>query len=191
MYRHMIACITPRPIAWVATCSEDGIANIAPFSFFSGIAASPATLLFSAVNKGDGSKKDTVVNIEATQEFVVHVATYDKREAINKSSAEFPSEESEFAACGLQQAAGDMVSVPHVVGVPVYMECSLNQIVHIGEGSGAANIIIGNILSLYIDDAIVGSRGFADPIKLDSIGRLGGNTYTRTQESFDIPRPKL
>ena len=38
-YRHLVWCITPRPIAWVSSLSLDGIANVAPFSFFNGIGA--------------------------------------------------------------------------------------------------------------------------------------------------------
>ena len=110
---------------------------------------------------------------------------------MNQSSAEYAAEDSEFDACDLEHEAGTLISVPHVKDVPVYMECTLNQIVHLGEGAMAANVIIGNIKHMYIADGVLDERGSIDPQKLDGIGRLGGNAYVRCNDSFDIMRPKL
>lgn len=190
-YRHMVWCITPRPIAWVSSLSESGVANLAPYSFFNGIGANPPTLMFSAVNRRDGSTKDTVANIEATKEFVVNVVSYDNREAMNKSSADFPPDESEIDACNLTSGESSCVKAPYIKEAPIHMECSLNQIVHLGEGPLAANVIFGNILKVYISDDILDDEGNVDASKLDSIGRLGGSSYSRTTERFEIERPKL
>ncbi len=190
-YRHMVWCITPRPIAWVSSCNADGLANLAPYSFFNGIGANPPTLMFSAVNRRDGSKKDTVANIETQKEFVVNIVSHANRESMNLSSADFPSDESEFDACKLTRGDSEYVKVPYVKEASIHMECSLNQIVHLGEGSLAANVIFGNILKVHIDDAILDADGAVDPEKLDTIGRLGGSSYSRTTERFDIPRPTL
>src|SRR4028119_457500 len=97
----MTGLITPRPIAWVSTISAKGIVNLAPFSFFNGVSASPPTLMFSCVDKRDGSQKDTVRNLAALPEFVVNVCSYDQRMAINETSAELDYEVSELEACGL------------------------------------------------------------------------------------------
>src|SRR3954447_8289780 len=94
-YRHMVACITPRPIGWVSTLSPAGVPNLAPFSFFNGVGAHPPTVVFSVVNRRDGTKKDTLINVEANGEFVVNIASYDLREAVNGSSVDLPYGESE------------------------------------------------------------------------------------------------
>lgn len=190
-YRYMVWCITPRPIAWVSSVSPEGHSNLAPYSFFNGIGANPPTLLFSAVNRRDGSKKDTVRNIEEQKEFVVNVVNYENREAMNCCSADFEPEQSEFESCGLTPADSERVTVPHVQEAPIYMECSLNQIVHLGEGPLAANLIIGNILKIFIDDAVMDDEGQVDPAKLDSIGRLGGSSYSTTRDRFSMERPKI
>ena len=101
MYRYLIGAICPRPIAWVSSISTKGVHNLAPFSFFTGVTANPPTLVFSPVNRRDGSKKDTIRNIEAHPEFVVNVVSFEQAKAMNQTSAEFDYEVSEFEACGL------------------------------------------------------------------------------------------
>src|SRR6185503_2724433 len=108
-YRLMIGCIVPRPIAWVSSVSPRGVPNLAPFSFFNGVAANPPTLIFSPVNRRDGSKKDTVLNIEKTPEFVVNVVSFDQAAPMNACSEEFPYETSEFEKCGLTPLASEKV----------------------------------------------------------------------------------
>src|SRR5262245_3215421 len=119
VYRLMVGVITPRPIAWVTTASPAGITNLAPFSFFNGVAASPPTLVFCPVNRRDGSKKDTVVNIEAIGEFVVNVVPYALREAMNASSEELPYEVSELDRSGLTAAPSERVKPPRIAESPV------------------------------------------------------------------------
>ena len=119
----MVGLITPRPIAWVSSVSPSGVANLAPFSFFNGVAASPPTLLFSAVNRRDGSPKDTVRNVEATGEFVVNVVSHDLRVPMNATSEELPYETSELEACGLVAVASERVRPPRVAGVKAAFEC--------------------------------------------------------------------
>src|SRR3954454_3554964 len=101
VYRHLISAITPRPIAWVSTVNADGQPNLAPFSFFNGVCPNPPTVLFCPTNTRDGRRKDTVRNVEATHEFVVNVVPFAVAERMNATSAEYPPEVSEFAACGL------------------------------------------------------------------------------------------
>lgn len=191
LYGHMVACISPRPIAWVSTQSDQGISNLAPYSFFNGVGTNPPTLLFSSVNKRDGQKKDTVINIESTGEFVVNVVNFSQAETMNQCGAEYESGISEFDSCNVAHCPSSIVKVPMVKEAPVNMECRLYKIIHIGEGPAAANLVIGNILALHIKDEVLDDKGQIDPAKLDTIGRLGGNSYTRTTERFNLPRPKL
>ena len=94
IYSTMIRAITPRPIAWVSTISPAGVTNLAPFSFFSGVGSAPASLMFSVVNKKDGSQKDTMRNIEANKQFVVNVVPFGIAESMAITAGEFPYEES-------------------------------------------------------------------------------------------------
>ena len=100
-YRHMISCITPRPIAWVSTISPRNVPNLAPFSFFNGVGANPPAVVFSPTNRRDGSPKDTLINVEKSGQFVVNVVSESVAKLMNDTSAEIDYEISEFELCGL------------------------------------------------------------------------------------------
>jgi len=188
-YGWMTSTILPRPIAWVSTVSADGRANLAPFSFFQGVTANPPTLMFVPVNKRDGAKKDTVLNIEQVPEFVVHLVPAALAERMNATAALLPHGESEFEHFGIERAPALRVRPPRVAAAPVAFECTLHQIVHIGEGPLAANVIFGRIQLAHVSDDVLGPGGLPDPVRLDLIGRLGGESYTRTAGIFDLKRP--
>lgn len=188
-YNWMINAITPRPIAWVSTISASGKTNIAPFSFFQGVCAKPPTLLFTAVNHRGGQKKDTVLNIEAVPEFVVNIVPYALAEPMNHTSAALAHGESEFDHFNIATAPSLTVRPPRVAAAPVAFECRLDRIVHVGEGAGAANVIFGTIISAHVSETVLGADGQIDPAKLDTIGRMGGDFYSRTTELFTIHRP--
>lgn len=188
-YGWMISTILPRPIAWVSTISAEGITNLAPFSFFQGVTANPPTLMFVPVNTRDGTKKDTVRNIEAVPEFVVNLVPFALAEQMNASAAMLPYGESEFEKFGIAPAPSERVRPPRVAAAPVAFECTLDRIVLFGEGPLAANVIFGRILVAHVDDTVLGAEGLPDAAKLDLIGRLGGDGYTRTTERFEMERP--
>ncbi len=188
-YAWMIGTILPRPIAWVSTMSPQSGTNLAPFSFFQGVTSNPPTLMFVPVNTRDGTKKDTVRNIEALPEFVVNLVSHALAEQMNQTSAMLPYGESEFATFGVAAVPSLRVRPPRVAAAPVAFECTLDRIVNIGEGPFAAHVIFGRILVAHVDDAVLDPRGKPDPAKLDLIGRMGGETYTRTTDRFDLKRP--
>lgn len=188
-YQWMIATILPRPIAWVSTIAPDGRTNLAPFSFFQGVTANPPTLMFVPVNNRQGAKKDTVRNIEAVPEFVVNLVSRELAEQMNACAALLPYGESEFEKFGIAAAPSTKVRPPRVAAAPVAFECTLHQIVNIGEGPLAANVIFGRIHVAHLQDRVLGADGRPDAGKLDLIGRLGGEDYTTTRERFTIERP--
>jgi flavin reductase (DIM6/NTAB) family NADH-FMN oxidoreductase RutF len=188
-YQWMTATILPRPIAWVSTISPDGRTNLAPFSFFQGITANPPTLMFVPVNNREGTKKDTVRNIELVPEFVVNLVSHAQAEAMNSTSALLPYGESEFAAFGVAHEPSTRVRPPRVAHAPVAFECALHQIVNIGTGPLAANVVFGRILLAHVSDAVIASDGFPDPAKLDLVGRLGREDYATTRDRFSMKRP--
>ena len=189
VYPWLIGTITPRPIAWVSTVAADGRTNLAPFSFFNGVCARPPTLMFVPVNTRDGAKKDTVRNIEAVPEFVVNLVPFALAEQMSASSASLPYGESEFEACSIASAPSARVRPPRVAAAPVAFECALDRIVQIGDGPFAANVVFGRILLAHVSDSVIGADGRPDPAKLDLIGRLGGDSYTRSRELFSVVRP--
>jgi flavin reductase (DIM6/NTAB) family NADH-FMN oxidoreductase RutF len=188
-YQWMTSTILPRPIAWVSTISPDGVTNLAPFSFFQGITANPPTLMFVPVNNRDGSKKDTVRNIELVPEFVVNLVTRGLAASMNETAALLPYGESEFSRFGVAAAKSDKVRPPRVAASPVAFECVLDRIVLVGAGPLAANVVFGRILAAHVADAVIGPGGLPDAARLDLVGRLGGEDYTTTRETFNLVRP--
>lgn len=189
IYQHLIRVIAPRPIAWVSTTSLFGTTNLAPFSFFTGVGSRPPSVLFCPANRRDGSAKDTLLNILDTREFVVNVVPFRLAEAMNLSSTELPPEESEFELTGLQISESKVVKPPGVSLSPVRMECKLMHHLVLDGGPGGANIVVGRIVHLHLDESVLDSTGYADPELLDLIGRLGGASYCRTTDLFDLLRP--
>ncbi|HKX00776.1 MAG TPA: flavin reductase family protein [Bryobacteraceae bacterium] len=190
IYKLMVGVIVPRPIAFVSTVSPEGVRNLAPFSFFTGISANPPVICFSPMIRGsDGSRKDTLRNIEAVKEFVVNVVSEEFAEQMNICSAEFPPEVDEFAQSGLTPIASDLVKPPRVKESHINMECRLVQIVHVSPKPLGGSIVLGEVLRFHIDDALFTDYKI-DPDKLHPIGRMGGPTYTRTTDRFDMQRPQ-
>lgn len=188
-YPWLINAINPRPIAWVSTISVDGRTNLAPFSFFQGVCANPPTLLFTGANDRTGKKKDTIHNVEQVPEFVVNIVSYALREPMNLSSAPLPAGESEFEKFDIASVPSSLVRPPRVAASPVAFECRLDRIVRIGEGPLAGNVVFGTVLCAHVSESVLGDDGRIDPRKLDTIGRMGGDHYTRTTELFTIKRP--
>jgi flavin reductase (DIM6/NTAB) family NADH-FMN oxidoreductase RutF len=191
-YHWMAATIVPRAIAWVSTLNEDGGANLAPFSFFTGASSDPPTCIICVSRKGrvePGAKKDTWANIERTGEYVIHVVSDALAPAMNVTSKEYAHGEDEFEIAGLAKAPSELVAPPRVAEAPVAMECRLHKIVEVGNEGDETAIIIGEILVWHVsDDVLTGGR--VDFGKLDAVGRMGAPVYARTRERFDLPRPK-
>ena len=188
-YAWMVSVITPRPIAWVSTIATDGRTNLAPFSFFQGVCANPPTLLFIGANDRTGKKKDSIINVEQVPEFVVNIVPYALREPMNATSAPLLHGESEFERFNIATTPSLKVRPPRVAATPVAIECVLDRIVRIGEGPLAANVVFGRMVCAHVDESVLGASGAIDPAKLDTIGRMGGEAYTRTGQFFSIPRP--
>jgi len=190
IYKLMIGAIVPRPIAFVSTLSPDGIPNLAPFSYFTGISANPPVICFSPMRRGsDGGRKDTLNNIEATREFVVNIVSEEFAEKMNLCSEEFPPEVNEFEVSGLTPVPSDLVKPARVKESHVNMECRLLQVVHVSAKPLGGSIVLGEVVRFHIDDALFDDFRI-DPDKLRAFGRMGGHTYSRTTDRFELIRPK-
>jgi flavin reductase (DIM6/NTAB) family NADH-FMN oxidoreductase RutF len=190
-YFWMASTIAPRPVAWVSTLSAEGVANLAPFSFFQMVTPSPPTVMICPQMHPDGGMKDTARNIEQTGEFVVSLVAYDQVHTMNQTSFAFDATESEFAACGVESAASHMVRPGRVAAAPVSFECRLASFAPYPATAPSCVVILGEVIAAHIDDAIRGEDGTVDPARLDVVSRMGADWYGRTKSSsnFSLPRP--
>ena len=189
IYRTLVEVVTPRPIAWVTTIDAEGPINLAPFSFFNAFGANPPVVVFSPGLRRDGTKKDTLRNLEIVPEFVLNAAVEDLAEPMNATSKELPPGQSEAEYAGLALQPSTKVRPPRVAVSPVHMECRVRQIVPIGDGPIAGNLVIGEVLLIHIDDSVLDSSGHVDPRKLRTVARLGGDYYCRSTDLFEMKRP--
>jgi flavin reductase (DIM6/NTAB) family NADH-FMN oxidoreductase RutF len=189
VYRALVSVVVPRPIAWVTTVDLSGRVNLAPFSFYNAFGANPPIVVFSPTLRRDGTKKDTLLNLEQVGEFVVNAAVEDVAAKLNLTSAELPHGESEAEYAGLTLVPSAKVEPPRVAESPVHLECRLRQIMSMGEGPIAANLVIGEVVLIHIDERVLDAKGQVDPRKLRAIARLGGSDYCRTSDLFQMERP--
>jgi flavin reductase (DIM6/NTAB) family NADH-FMN oxidoreductase RutF len=187
-YHLLVTTVIPRPIAWVSTISPEGIANLAPFSFFNAIAANPMSVCFAPVNDRNGKAKDTLVNIRATKQFVVNIVTEDNAEKMNKTSATYPYGVSEFEKAGLTSVASIKIKPPRVGESPIQMECELIEIVTLSQGPLGGNLVIGKVVMFHAAES-VWNGGDIRHEDLRAIGRMAGNWYAKTRDTFELERP--
>ncbi|CAN5364719.1 flavin reductase family protein [soil metagenome] len=189
IYPYITGVVNPRPIAWVTTLSASGVINLAPFSFFNAFGANPPIVVFSPTLTRAGAKKDTLRNLEHLGEFVIHSSVALLAEKVNLTSKECPPDESEITLAGLHTIPSVKIKVPRVKEAPVAMECVVKQIIPTGTGPIAGNLVIGEIVMMHIDNAVLDSTGHPDPRKLQTVGRMGGVWWTHTNELFELQRP--
>ena len=190
-YKLIIGSILPRPIAFVSTCNAQDVPNLAPFSFFTGVAAEPPTVCFAPLRRfSDGQEKDTLQNIRVTGEFVVNVVTEAIVEQANDAAAEYPPGVSEFEKTGLTPAVSDVVAAPRVLESPISMECRLVQIVDVGAtGPGGGSLVIGEVVRFHVADELM-EEGRIDTGALRPVGRLAGAEFTTLGRRFSLERKK-
>lgn len=192
----MTGAIVPRPIAFVSTVSPDGRPNIAPYSFFCGVGSNPMTLLFCPANNTDGSDKDSLRNAlppdqGGTGEFVVNVVQFAYARQMSMAADALPYGESEFDYAGLHTAPSHVVRAPRLRESPVAFECRTLQVIRTNPGAIAGgNIVLGEIVHVFVRDDLLNDRLHVDPATLDAVGRLGGLSYCRIHDRFDMPRGK-
>jgi len=186
----LMSAVMPRPIALVSTVGKDGVFNLAPFSCFAPAGLKPARVCLSIDRKRDGQKKDTLRNIEEIQDFVINVVDEGLAEAMNQSSAEYPSDVDEFKEVHLTPLRGELVKSPRVAESPVNMECKLVQILDFGEISADSHLVIGEVVLVHVKDQFWAGDQI-DVLKLKAIGRLGGELYCRTRDAFEMKRPYI
>ena len=191
VYKLMVGVIVPRPIAFVSTISAGGVRNLAPFSFFTAISANPPVICFAPMVRGaGGARKDTLQNIQDTGEFVVNIVSEDFAEQMNACSGDYPPEVDEFSVSGLTPVPSDLVKPARVAESRVNMECRLMEVVEVSTKPLGGSLVLGEVLRFHVADELFDDFKI-DPDLLRAIGRMGGPTYTRTTDRFNMERPKV
>ncbi len=187
------SCVVPRPIGWISTVSRDGIHNLAPYSQFQNLTFDPPYVMFSSNQNTEGKRKDTVVNIEATGEFVHNMATYALREAVNKSAQEVPPDVDEFEIAGVTKAPSRLVKPARVAESPVHFECKYHQTLRLpGDGPmGSVDIIIGRVVGIHINEDFITSDGKLDIPRIKPLARMGYYDYTAVESVFEMEIPGM
>jgi len=190
-YRLCIGFINPRPIALVSTVSPDGRHNLAPFSFFNMVSANPPVVIFCPGLSRDGKPKDTLVNVEATGEFVVATVTADIAEPMVRCGAALEYGRSEFEFSGLTPRPARRVKPPLVAEARVNIECCVQHIIRTGAAPGSSSVVFGRIVVIHVDEAILDDDRLVDPHKLPTVGRLGGAWYCNVVNPYRLEIPKV
>lgn len=188
-YKLVIGGVLPRPIAWVSTMDREGSLNVAPYSFFTAVCREPMTLLFCpGYSPQKEGKKDTLRNIEAIPEFVINLVNEEVAEAMNLTAVLLPHGRSEFEYAGLTPAASETIQVPRVSEAPIAYECKLQQIVTVSDQPGGGSAVFGEVQCIHIHDDIY-RDGYILLEAYKPIGRLGGQSYVRVTDTFEMQRP--
>ena len=182
------AIVAPRPIAWVSTRGADGHDNLAPYSFFNGVAYDPPQVMFSTTgSKPDRLRgKDTLGNIEQTGVFCINVVEEEGMAPMNASSAGFAAGTDEFAAAQVTKAACKEIACSRVALSPAALECKLTQVI---KAKGESNyVVIGEVIGVHIRDDCLNDGKF-DPARFGLVGRLGYRDYVVVRDYVEMQRP--
>ena len=183
------AIVVPRPIGWIGTVSKDGVANLAPYSFFNAMSDRPPVVVFSSAGH-----KDSLRNVEETGEFTCSLATWDLRDKMNMSSAPVAQDVNEFALAGLTLAASRMIKAPRVAESPAALECKLWKMIELPapDANHTHTLVIGLVTSVYIDDKFI-KDGLVDTVAMRPIARMGYMDYAvvTPESAFTLNRPEV
>jgi flavin reductase (DIM6/NTAB) family NADH-FMN oxidoreductase RutF len=184
------SCVVPRPIGWISSISPEGYINLAPYSFFNGLAGEPPLVMFSNNGSAQKSSKDTLQNVQATGEFVCNMATWDLRDKMNASSAPVDAATNEFELAGLEMAPSRLVKPPRVKQAPIHMECRYVDTMELPcDIPGGRNaLVVGRVVGIHINDAYM-TDGLVDIARIQPLARMGYQDYTVVEKVFTLNRP--
>ncbi|GAB4141817.1 MAG: flavin reductase family protein [Bacteroidia bacterium] len=193
VHQYLLHAIAPRPIAFASTVDADGNPNLSPFSFFNVFSANPPVVIFSPARSGrTGQTKNTHDNVKQVPEVVINIVNYNLVQQASLASTEYPKGVNEFVKAGLTELASVKVRPPRVKESPVQLECEVKDIIELGQQGGAGNLIIAEVVMIHIDDSILDPETkMIDQHKIDVVGRLGGDWYSRNSGNalFKVAKP--
>jgi flavin reductase (DIM6/NTAB) family NADH-FMN oxidoreductase RutF len=192
LHHYLLGSIGPRPICFASTIDENGVPNIAPFSFFNVFSANPPIAIFSPARSGrTNTTKDTYNNVKCIPEVVINVVNYDIVHQTSLASSPYPAETNEFEKTGLTPVPSDLVKPARIKESPIQLECKVLEVKELGAEGGAGNLVICEIIKLHISEDVLDENQMVDQEKIDLVARMGGNWYCRTDNNsmFQIGKP--
>ncbi|MBI4776010.1 MAG: flavin reductase family protein [Deltaproteobacteria bacterium] len=185
-YFLMVSCIIPRPIAWVGTVNEDGSHNLAPYSFFNGVSATPPLVMLGIGPSPDKKEKDSLRNIKRTGELTVSIPRFEQAEQVEATAEDLPYGEDEFVRCGLTPAIGEVVPAPYVAEAGVAFECTVERIWPIPRGG--STLVLAEVRLFHLADEYADARQCLNPDAFEPLARLGGGRYASVGKAFKVGR---
>ena len=192
LHHYLLGSVGPRPICFASTIDKAGNRNLAPFSFFNVFSSNPPIAVFSPARSGrTGQQKDTYNNVKEVPEVVINIVDYSMVHQMSLASSPYNPDEDEFVKSGLTAIESEVVKPWRVKESPVQMECKVNEVIELGEGGGAGNLIVCEILKIHIAESILDENQAIDQKKIDLVARMGGDWYCRADENsmFEIKKP--
>jgi len=190
-FKYLLGSIGPRPICFASTIDKDGKVNLSPYSFFNAFSSSPPIMVFSPARNRNGEQKDTYHNVKDVPEVVINVVNYPIIEQQSLASTAYDKGVNEFIKAGLTQVESDQVRPPRVGESPAAFECKVLEVRDLGLTPGSGSLVICEVMVIHLQSECLDENGFPDTAKLDLVGRLGGNWYTRASGDalFEIKKP--
>jgi len=192
LHQFLIGSIGPRPICFASTIDKSGKPNLAPFSFFNIFSANPPIVIFAPNNSGrDGTPKHTYLNVKEIPEVVINVVTLEMVEKMNVAAAPWEQGVNEFEKAGFSPLSSELIKPFRVAESPVQLECKVLEVKEMGTGGGAGNLVICQVMKVHINENVLGEDGKISQLKMNLVGRLGGNWYCKTDENslFQLAQP--
>jgi flavin reductase (DIM6/NTAB) family NADH-FMN oxidoreductase RutF len=188
IYKLLTGTIIPRPIGWISSISEDGINNLAPFSYFNMLGDDPPHVMFST-RRDNNKNKDTLNNVLTTKQFVVNMVTEDIVEQMNTTSQAVESDVDEFELANLTPIASKLVKPMRVKESPIHFECELVHHYFLEDHKqGGACVLIGRIIMMHYDESMLLDNFKINLENYKPVSRLAGSTYSKIGEMFSIKR---
>jgi flavin reductase (DIM6/NTAB) family NADH-FMN oxidoreductase RutF len=187
-YRLLSGGVTPRPIAWISTRSKNGVDNLAPYSFFTVASCNPPVLLYTQVTQRSGVDKDTLQNLIETGECVVNIVNSNLLEKMNVTSASIEIDKSEFDLAEVEHSSSYKVTPFSVKDSPIRYECTLREVITLGDLPAGGTIVLLDVKSVYVRDDLYIDGGINQEL-IDSVGKMGGDGYSLTSKYLELNRP--
>lgn len=192
VHKYLLNSVAPRPICFASTIDSEGRVNLSPFSFFNVFSANPPVVIFSPSRRGrDNTVKHSYENVVQVPEVTINMVSFDMVNQASLASSDYPRGTNEFVKAGFTEIPSDCVRPPRVGEAPVSMECEVDQVLPLGDGPSAGNLVMARVLRIHVYEDLLDADGLPDPLLLDLVGRHGGNWYCRTHREalFEIPKP--
>ena len=192
LHNLLLTAVAPRPICFASTIDQQGQVNLSPFSFFNVFSSNPPVMVFSPARSGrDKSLKHTLQNIYEVKEVVINIVNHPIVEQMSLSSSAYDKGVNEFVKAGLTEVPSDKIAPPRVGEAPVAFECTVDQVIELGDNGGAGNLVIAKVVMIHVNNDYLDEQGKLDTRKLELVARMGGSWYCRANGDalFEIPKP--